>query len=122
MLREWQEACIFQELLKLCYGLEDRLADAEPEEVQLIGDLVRSSAVNCCSSFIITIQIQKGINTSHADDMKGMKGVILEWITLSVANSFPSSTESTNLTEGSNMRLQGPCYVLLALTGAMPSE
>jgi hypothetical protein len=40
MLRERQEDRIFRALLKLCHGLEDRLADAEPEEVQLIGDLV----------------------------------------------------------------------------------
>lgn len=89
-LREQQEAHIFQELLKLCYGLEDRLADAEPEEVQLIGDLVRmSSAVNCCQNYIITAQIQKGINASHANDKKGMKGTILEWITPSDGKLIP---------------------------------
>jgi len=89
-LRERQEARIFQELLKLCYGLEDRLADAEPEEVQLIGDLVRMpSAVNCCRNYIITTQIQKGINASRADDTKGMKGTILEWITPSDGELVP---------------------------------
>jgi hypothetical protein len=40
ILRERQEDRIFRSLLKLCHGLEDRLADAEPEEVQMIGDLV----------------------------------------------------------------------------------
>ena len=47
MLRERQEARIFRALLKLCHGLEDRLADAEPEEVQLIGDLVCVVYVFC---------------------------------------------------------------------------
>jgi hypothetical protein len=47
MLREQQEDRIFRALLKLCHGLEDRLADAEPEEVQLIGDLVCVVYVFC---------------------------------------------------------------------------
>jgi hypothetical protein len=28
-----------------------------------------------------TVQIQKGVNASRADDTKGMKGTIIEWIT-----------------------------------------
>jgi hypothetical protein len=100
-LREWQEAHIFQELLKLYYGLEDRLADAEPEEVQLIGDLVRmSSAVNCCQNYIITTQIQKGINASRADDTKGMKGTILEWITPSNGKLIPKLHQKHEFDQG----------------------
>jgi hypothetical protein len=38
--REQQEDRIFHELLKLCHGPDERLTDAEPEELQLIGDLV----------------------------------------------------------------------------------
>ena len=40
VLRERQEDGIFKSLLKLYHGLEDRLANAETEEVQMIGDLV----------------------------------------------------------------------------------
>jgi hypothetical protein len=50
-LRERQEDQIFRALLKLCHGLEDRLADAEPEEVQLIGDL--ASVFHLIYSFCI---------------------------------------------------------------------
>lgn len=70
-------------MLKLCNGLEDRLADAELEEVQLIGDL--ASVLHVAYSIDLylsgTAQIQKGINASRADDTKGMKGTIIEWIT-----------------------------------------
>lgn len=83
LLRERQEDQIFCALLKLCHGLEDRLADAELEEVQLIGDL--ASVLHVISSIDLhlsdTAQIQKGINASRADDTKGMKGAIIEWFT-----------------------------------------
>jgi hypothetical protein len=87
--RERQESRIFHALLKSCHGLEDRLADAEPEEVQLIGDLVGDFLVAylyfyshiSSPSVCVVIQIQKGINASRADDTKGIKGTIIEWIT-----------------------------------------
>lgn len=38
--REKREHDVFLQLLKLCYGLEQRLLDASSEEVELIADLV----------------------------------------------------------------------------------
>ena len=73
MLREWQEDCIFHMLLKLHHGLKDRLADAEPEEVLLIGDLVCVVYLFCQHAPPPSLQIQKGVNASQADDTKGMK-------------------------------------------------
>jgi hypothetical protein len=40
ILRERREDRIFQDLLRLCHGLEDRLADASPEDLETIADLV----------------------------------------------------------------------------------
>jgi hypothetical protein len=39
--RERREDRIFHNLLHLCHGLEDRLADATPEDLETIADQVR---------------------------------------------------------------------------------
>ncbi|RDB16267.1 hypothetical protein Hypma_003004 [Hypsizygus marmoreus] len=49
----------------ICPGLHKRLLDGSDEQIGLIADL-----------------IQKGINAARADDTKGMKGAIVDWITL----------------------------------------
>lgn len=81
--REQQEDKVFHALLKLCYGLEERLLNASPEEVELIADLV--SVANYCNLYLmlvyIFLQIQKGASGSRADDTKGMKGAVIDWIT-----------------------------------------
>jgi hypothetical protein len=49
--REQREEKIFHALLKLCFGLEERLLNASPEEVELVADLV--SVVNYDSYLIL---------------------------------------------------------------------
>ncbi|KIJ05944.1 hypothetical protein PAXINDRAFT_20832 [Paxillus involutus ATCC 200175] len=61
---ERQEFAIFWELLRTVPGLEVRLMESSEEEVMLIGELV-----------------QKGTNGARADDTKGMKSAIIDWIT-----------------------------------------
>ncbi|RDB14922.1 hypothetical protein Hypma_016219 [Hypsizygus marmoreus] len=61
---ERREFRVFSELLKMCIGLEERLTNAKEDEVILLADL-----------------LQKGANASRADDTKGMKGSIIDWIT-----------------------------------------
>lgn len=63
-------------------GLEDRLMNSSEEEVIHIADLVRRldllpnniGAHDFC-------QVQKGVNGARADDTKGMKSAIIDWIT-----------------------------------------
>ncbi|KIM54097.1 hypothetical protein SCLCIDRAFT_31351 [Scleroderma citrinum Foug A] len=59
-----KEQVVFQELLQLVPSLEDRLMSSSEEEVIDIADL-----------------IQKGANGARADDTKGMKSPIIDWIT-----------------------------------------
>ncbi|KIJ59508.1 hypothetical protein HYDPIDRAFT_100560 [Hydnomerulius pinastri MD-312] len=59
-----KEYAIFKELLRMVPGLEARLMTSSEEEVMLTGELV-----------------QKGVNGARADDMKGMKSAIIDWIT-----------------------------------------
>ncbi|KAF8833673.1 hypothetical protein BDN67DRAFT_1017286 [Paxillus ammoniavirescens] len=61
---ERREYAIFRGILQMVPGLEAPLMTSSEEEVIHIADL-----------------IQKGANSACADDMKGMKTVIIDWIT-----------------------------------------
>ncbi|KAF8835889.1 hypothetical protein BDN67DRAFT_992297 [Paxillus ammoniavirescens] len=60
-----KEYTVFRELLRMVPGLEPCLMTSSEEEVILVADL-----------------IQKGANGACADDTKGMKTAIIDWITL----------------------------------------
>ncbi|KAG6371375.1 hypothetical protein JVT61DRAFT_9587 [Boletus reticuloceps] len=62
---ERKEYSVFCELLKLVPSLESRLSSSDEEDVVAIAEL-----------------IQRGTNGARADDMKGMKCTIIDWITL----------------------------------------
>ncbi|KIM65447.1 hypothetical protein SCLCIDRAFT_112647, partial [Scleroderma citrinum Foug A] len=57
-----KELKIFRKLLRMVSGLEARLMTSSEDEVVQIADL-------------------KGINGAHADDTKGMKSAVVDWIT-----------------------------------------
>ncbi|KIJ59336.1 hypothetical protein HYDPIDRAFT_33275 [Hydnomerulius pinastri MD-312] len=61
---ERKKFSIFKELLRMVLGLEAHLMESSKEEVMLVGELV-----------------QKGANGARADNMKGMKIAIIDWIT-----------------------------------------
>ncbi|KAH6908723.1 hypothetical protein BKA70DRAFT_1371919 [Coprinopsis sp. MPI-PUGE-AT-0042] len=63
-LQERREHEIYRQLLTLSPGLEDRLCNGSDEDIFHVAEL-----------------IQKGSSTARADDTKGLKGVILDWIT-----------------------------------------
>ncbi|KAH6904057.1 hypothetical protein BKA70DRAFT_1109709 [Coprinopsis sp. MPI-PUGE-AT-0042] len=62
--QERREHEIYKQLLKLSPGLEDRLCNGSDEDIFHVAEL-----------------IQKGSSTARADDTKGLKGVIIDWIT-----------------------------------------
>ncbi|KAH6894784.1 hypothetical protein BKA70DRAFT_1117381 [Coprinopsis sp. MPI-PUGE-AT-0042] len=62
--QERREYAIYQELLKLSPGLEKRLCNGSEQDIFYVAELV-----------------QKGSAGARADDTKGLKGVILDWIT-----------------------------------------
>ncbi|KAF9230892.1 hypothetical protein BU15DRAFT_56753, partial [Melanogaster broomeanus] len=61
---ERKEYAVFRELMRMVPGLEARLIDSSEEEVIHIADM-----------------IQKGANGARADDTKGMKSAVIDWIT-----------------------------------------
>ncbi|KAF8834343.1 hypothetical protein BDN67DRAFT_992683 [Paxillus ammoniavirescens] len=62
---ERKEFAVFKELLQMVPGLKARLMGSSEDDVMLISDL-----------------LQKGANGARADDTKGMKTAIVDWITL----------------------------------------
>ncbi|KAF8546534.1 hypothetical protein OG21DRAFT_1426749, partial [Imleria badia] len=64
------EFSIFLDLLKLVLSLEEHLMYSSDEEVIAVAEL-----------------LQKGANGARADDTKGMKAAIIDWITPSVLKS-----------------------------------
>ncbi|KAG9313214.1 hypothetical protein JVU11DRAFT_6673 [Chiua virens] len=68
---ERQEYMVFRELLRLAPGLEARLMGSSEGEVVTTAELVIRS-----HNFI-----QRGASGARADDTKGMKSTIIDWIT-----------------------------------------
>ncbi|KAI6018636.1 hypothetical protein BKA83DRAFT_4464947 [Pisolithus microcarpus] len=82
---ERKEFAAFWELLRVVPGLESRLMASSEEEVVEIGEL-----------------IQKGINGARADDTKGMKGAIIDWITPKGQSLSPHIPHNVKLGRGFN--------------------
>ncbi|KAH6890755.1 hypothetical protein BKA70DRAFT_1120286 [Coprinopsis sp. MPI-PUGE-AT-0042] len=61
---ERREHAIYEQLLKLVPGLEKRLCNGSDQDIFYVAEL-----------------IQKGSAGARADDTKGLKGMILDWIT-----------------------------------------
>lgn len=68
------------ELLKLCNGLEDQLADGSDDVVTLIADMVSDGLRLNSNHDLSSTQLQKGAHGSRADDTKNMKGPVLDWL------------------------------------------
>ncbi|EGO02446.1 hypothetical protein SERLA73DRAFT_119705 [Serpula lacrymans var. lacrymans S7.3] len=64
IFEEKQEFCIFQSFFRMVPGLEEHLMEGNAEETVAIAEL-----------------IQKGASSARSNDIKGLKGVVLDWIT-----------------------------------------
>ena len=80
---ERKECTVFRKLLRSVPGLEDWFMSSSEEEVIQITDLVRPLTNDLCieNSSYMSLQIQKGASGARADDTKGMKAAIIDWIT-----------------------------------------
>ena len=74
---------MFNSLLQMVPGLEERILDSEQSEVIEITELV---AIFCFITprhsidYNFMTQLQKGVSSAMLDDTKGLKGAILDWI------------------------------------------
>jgi hypothetical protein len=77
------EHAIYERLLGLSPGMEERLCNGSEQDIFHIAELVSGDCLDRHIPLPNKIsQIQKGSAGARADDTKGLKGVILDWITL----------------------------------------
>ena len=79
LVRERREHHIFVTLLHMVPGLEERLMEGGDGDVVSIAEMVGliiSTVMDC----IDVRKLQKGVSGARADDTKGLKGPILNWI------------------------------------------
>jgi hypothetical protein len=101
LCREVREFAVFKALLKQCPGLQERLLNSHDEEIELVADLVSTP-----SYIVITLlirhfgKIQKGMNGARADDTKGMKVSIVDWITSPGQSIEPAINRKIKTTRG----------------------
>jgi hypothetical protein len=79
--RERREHRIFQTLLQMVPGLENRIMSCSEEEVRLVADLVCIPNVSYRIHSQDRHKIQRGVSSARSDDTKSLKGVVIDWIT-----------------------------------------
>ncbi|KIJ92352.1 hypothetical protein K443DRAFT_135315 [Laccaria amethystina LaAM-08-1] len=94
---ERKEDEVFQALLKMVPGLQDRLATASLEETRHIADL-----------------LQKGASSARSDDTKSLKAAIIDWITPRGEALHPPIPRNSKTERGFNHEKMG---VLLCPAG-----
>ncbi|KIM51927.1 hypothetical protein SCLCIDRAFT_1224132, partial [Scleroderma citrinum Foug A] len=87
---EWKEYAVFKELLHMVPSLETRLVESSEETVTTMAEL-----------------IQKGINGARADDTKGVKIAIINWITLKGQSLSPHIPQNMKSGRGFNHERTG---------------
>jgi hypothetical protein len=63
--RELREDIVFQELLKICPGLEKRLTDSSEEEIELVTDLVYPLLSSLLADLICSIDTERNQRSSR---------------------------------------------------------
>jgi len=83
MSRERREHRVFRQLLQIVPGLEERLLSGSEAEILHIADL-----------------IQRGASSARSDDIKSLKGAILDWITPIGQNLTPRLFRNVKIDRG----------------------
>jgi hypothetical protein len=79
--RRRREHRVFNALLQMVPGLEDRLMGGSDEDIVAIAEMVSLRRVTTLNTLYSPLQkIQKGVSSGRSDDTKSMKGAVLEWI------------------------------------------
>lgn len=80
--RQRREFQIFQDLLRIIPGLEERLLNGDEADAAYIAESVSVALVLSFYTISRThaVKIQKGVSSARSDDTKSLKGAILDWI------------------------------------------
>ena len=72
---------VFDKLCRIVPHLPERLLEVEPCDIVEMAELVCFFCLNDSKPTSHSSKIQKGISSARSDDTKGLKGVVLDWIT-----------------------------------------
>ncbi|KAF7978369.1 hypothetical protein HWV62_739 [Athelia sp. TMB] len=86
--KERLEHAVFKELLRMVPGLEERIQDVA--ELEIVADSLR-----------------QGGASARGDDTKGLKGVIIDWITPKGGSLTPPLSRNSKITRGFNHEATG---------------
>lgn len=92
---------MFDKLLKLVPGLEERIVNGPEEETMRIADLVSFSALfppSCQNSNFF--KLQRGSSGARSDDTKSLKSPILDWIATKDQPLRPPLARNSKLDRG----------------------
>jgi hypothetical protein len=99
--RERREHRVFDALLQMIPGLEQRLIESsDDEDVLRIAELVSISHFVYGASYLLVRKIQKGVSGARADDTKSLKGAILDWIVPRGESLYPSLSRNVKMDRG----------------------
>ena len=102
-----KEFGVFSELLKLIPSLKSWLLSLGEEEVVAMAELVSPWLANKRSAASSIPQIQWGTNSARADNTKGMKCTIIDWITPKGQTLNPHIPHNAKSTQGFNHECTG---------------
>jgi hypothetical protein len=105
--RQRREHRVFELLLQMVPGLEDRLMSGSEGDLVLIAELVRDFSEHESNSNFHLLKLQKGVSGARSDDTKGLKGPILDWITPQGQCLDPPLSRNVKVNRGFNHERTG---------------
>ena len=107
-LSDWKEYQVFKELLRIVPGLQTCLMESSETDIIDIAELVSDSSLPLrIHGKVTNFQIQKGANRARANDMKGMKSTIIDWITPKGQSIKPHIPQNVKAGRGFNHERTG---------------
>jgi hypothetical protein len=105
--RQRHEYEVFKELLKSIPGLEERILAGSDNEIRVVADLASDSFFTIWASLNRPLQIRKGASGARADDTKGLKSAVLEWITPKGQALTPPLSRNSKVDRGFHHEITG---------------
>lgn len=99
--RQRREYHVFETLLQIIPGLEDRLMNGSENDIV---EMAESVSCGTCRRWAILLlllyQLQKGVSGARSDDTRSLKGPVLEWITPRGQSLNPPLSRNVKLDRG----------------------
>ena len=88
-------------------GLEECIMSGNDEHIIEIAEHVRRVNTLFIEILLIPCKLQKGLSGARADDTKGLKGAILDWISPPGQSLTPPIAQNVKIDHGFNYKCTG---------------